>query len=97
MMSRGASKYTMFTAATVAVIVMIIVQGTVPAQAGLSAADCKAERREGINSCKPVLYGKMPSDQCCEWIRGAHLEECVCALSSHPSWRHWYHYSVAEA
>lgn len=79
-MSRGASKYTMFAAAIMAVLVMIIVQGTVPAQARLSAADCKAERHEIVNACKPVLYGMTPNAKCCKWIRNAHLEKCVCPV-----------------
>ncbi|KAF3337774.1 putative lipid transfer [Carex littledalei] len=78
-MGRGASKYAMFAAVIVAVIVMILAQGAVPAQAGLSAAACKAERHVTINACKPVVYGMAPSAQCCERVRVTHLE-CVCPI-----------------
>ena len=44
-----------------------------------SAAECKEERRLGINACQPVLYGKDPSSACCERARVTHLE-CVCPV-----------------
>ncbi|KAF2299188.1 hypothetical protein GH714_030930 [Hevea brasiliensis] len=47
------------------------------ASAALSAAQCKEERRLGLNACKPVVYGRPPSPQCCERIRVTHIE-CVC-------------------
>ncbi|KAL9433939.1 hypothetical protein AB3S75_024575 [Citrus x aurantiifolia] len=47
--------------------------------AGLSAAQCKEERRIGLNECKPVLYGKLPSPSCCERVRVSHIE-CVCPV-----------------
>jgi hypothetical protein len=43
----------------------------------ISAAQCKEERRIGINACKAVLYGKLPSPACCERVRVTHIE-CVC-------------------
>ncbi|TXG51237.1 hypothetical protein EZV62_023761 [Acer yangbiense] len=49
------------------------------AGATLSAAQCKEERRIGLNECKPVLYGKLPSPSCCERVRVSHVE-CVCPL-----------------
>ncbi|KAL3598706.1 hypothetical protein D5086_006624 [Populus alba] len=47
------------------------------ADAALSAAQCKEERRLGLNACKPVIYGKLPSPACCERVRVSHVE-CVC-------------------
>ncbi|KAJ4849313.1 hypothetical protein Tsubulata_019115 [Turnera subulata] len=47
------------------------------AGAELSAAACKEERRIGLNACKPVIYGKLPSPECCERVRVSHVE-CVC-------------------
>lgn len=79
MMDRGAQKFTVFAAVAVALVMMILVQGAAPAEAALSAAACKAERRAGINACKPVLYGMLPSAQCCERVRVTHLE-CVCPI-----------------
>lgn len=49
------------------------------ASAKLSEAACKEERRIGINACKPVLYGKLPSPMCCERVRVTHIE-CVCSV-----------------
>ncbi|KAA8522140.1 hypothetical protein F0562_012825 [Nyssa sinensis] len=49
------------------------------ASAALSAAQCKEERRIGINACKPVVYGKLPTPECCERVRVSHIE-CVCPV-----------------
>ncbi|XVF10936.1 hypothetical protein REPUB_Repub07fG0226300 [Reevesia pubescens] len=42
-----------------------------------SAAQCKQERSLAVNACKPMIYGKLPSPECCQRIRVTHLE-CVC-------------------
>ncbi|KAJ4712635.1 Bifunctional inhibitor/plant lipid transfer protein/seed storage helical domain [Melia azedarach] len=47
--------------------------------AQLSAAQCKEERRIGLNQCKPVLYRKLPTPACCERVRVSHVE-CVCPV-----------------
>ncbi|CAI9095581.1 OLC1v1031569C1 [Oldenlandia corymbosa var. corymbosa] len=44
-----------------------------------TAAQCKMERRLGINACKPVLYGSRPPPECCQRIRITHVE-CVCPV-----------------
>ncbi|KAJ0049290.1 uncharacterized protein LOC116133139 [Pistacia vera] len=49
------------------------------ASAELSAAQCKEERRIGLNECKAVLYGKLPTPACCERVRVSHME-CVCPV-----------------
>ncbi|KAF3674221.1 putative cdc6 [Capsicum annuum] len=49
------------------------------ANAKMSESACKEERRIGVNACKPVLYGKVPSPKCCERIRLTHIE-CVCSV-----------------
>ncbi|EEF37978.1 conserved hypothetical protein [Ricinus communis] len=49
------------------------------ANAAPSAAQCKEERRLGLNACKPVVYGRPPSPQCCQRIRVTHIE-CVCPV-----------------
>ncbi|XP_021291943.1 uncharacterized protein LOC110422378 [Herrania umbratica] len=51
------------------------------AGAELSDAQCKEERNLGINACKPVVYGKLPSPECCQRVRVTHLE-CVCPVIS---------------
>ncbi|XP_059444857.1 uncharacterized protein LOC132176616 isoform X2 [Corylus avellana] len=45
--------------------------------AALSAAQCIEERRLGVNACKPVIFGKLPTPACCERVRVSHIE-CVC-------------------
>ncbi|XP_050228626.1 uncharacterized protein LOC130014564 [Mercurialis annua] len=47
------------------------------ASAGPNAAQCKEEIRLGLNACKPVVYGKSPSAECCHRVRVSHVE-CVC-------------------
>ncbi|XVE65201.1 hypothetical protein DITRI_Ditri07aG0162100 [Diplodiscus trichospermus] len=49
------------------------------AGAELSAAQCKEERTLGENACKPVVYGKLPTPECCQRVRVTHLE-CVCPV-----------------
>ncbi|KAB1215690.1 hypothetical protein CJ030_MR4G009218 [Morella rubra] len=49
------------------------------ATADLSKDQCHEEKRLGINACKPVLYGKQPTPECCERVRVSHLE-CVCPV-----------------
>ncbi|KAL5709522.1 hypothetical protein ACHQM5_020202 [Ranunculus cassubicifolius] len=45
----------------------------------LNAVQCKEERRIGLEACKSVIYGKLPSPQCCERVRVSHVE-CVCPV-----------------
>ncbi|XWS49651.1 hypothetical protein CRYUN_Cryun12cG0021400 [Craigia yunnanensis] len=49
------------------------------AGAALSASQCKEERTLAINACKPVIYGKLPTPECCQRVRVTHLE-CVCPV-----------------
>ncbi|XVF13494.1 hypothetical protein REPUB_Repub08aG0212700 [Reevesia pubescens] len=49
------------------------------AGAALSDAQCKEERNLAINACKPVVYGKLPTPECCQRVRVTHLE-CVCPV-----------------
>ncbi|KAJ8763714.1 hypothetical protein K2173_003496 [Erythroxylum novogranatense] len=65
------------------VMVLLLVLGILEvnnkASAEVSAAACKEERRLGINACKPVVYGRLPSPACCERVRVSHIE-CVCPV-----------------
>ncbi|XP_022777087.1 uncharacterized protein LOC111318479 [Durio zibethinus] len=49
------------------------------AGAELSAAQCKKERSLGVNACKQVVYGKLPTPECCQRVRVTHFE-CVCSV-----------------
>ncbi|KAK3029861.1 hypothetical protein RJ639_038295 [Escallonia herrerae] len=44
-----------------------------------SAAQCKEERRIGLDACKQVLHFKLPTPECCERVRVSHVE-CVCPV-----------------
>ncbi|KAJ6704029.1 hypothetical protein OIU85_029908 [Salix viminalis] len=61
------------------VLAVLGIWGGNRADAILSAAQCKVERRVGLNACKPVIYGKNPSPACCERVRVSHVE-CVCPV-----------------
>ncbi|XP_057512595.1 uncharacterized protein LOC130794661 [Actinidia eriantha] len=65
----------------VLLVVVVVVVGweAKMACATLTDAQCKEERRVGINACKPVVYGKLPSPECCERVRVSHIE-CVCPV-----------------
>nr|XP_010930597.1 uncharacterized protein LOC105051721 [Elaeis guineensis] len=68
-----------FRAVFLLVVVVVAAVGVMPAHGGISAAACRAERRAGVNACKAVLYGELPSPQCCERVRVTHVE-CVCPI-----------------
>ncbi|KAH1074957.1 hypothetical protein J1N35_027285 [Gossypium stocksii] len=65
--------------AMVVVITVSVMWGVEMATAELSAAQCKQERNLAITACKPVVYGKLPSPECCQRVRVTHLE-CVCPV-----------------
>ncbi|KAD4178272.1 hypothetical protein E3N88_26863 [Mikania micrantha] len=60
------------------VMVLLAVASAAPIAAP-NAAQCKKERRLGINACKSVLYGRLPSPSCCQRIRVSHLK-CICSV-----------------
>lgn len=68
---------------SMALVVLVVVMGGMwevqMAGAALSAAECKQERNLAVNACKPVVYGKLPSPECCQRVRVTHLE-CVCPV-----------------
>lgn len=65
---------------TVLVVVGMVSMWEIEMVSGeLSSAECKQERKIGINACKPVIYGKLPSAECCQRVRVSHIE-CVCPV-----------------
>ncbi|PKI54569.1 uncharacterized protein LOC116194892 [Punica granatum] len=40
-------------------------------------SQCKDERKQIENACRPVIFGRNPSQQCCLRVRVTHVE-CVC-------------------
>ncbi|KAA8539738.1 hypothetical protein F0562_026430 [Nyssa sinensis] len=58
-----------------AVLVAVLV---VPSVNGdTSPSQCKEERRLLVNTCRPVIFGRNPSADCCQRVRVTHVE-CVC-------------------
>ncbi|XP_034711662.1 uncharacterized protein LOC117934135 [Vitis riparia] len=47
------------------------------ASADTSPSQCKEERNLLVNACRPVIYGRSPSADCCQRVRVSHVE-CVC-------------------
>ncbi|KAL6320964.1 hypothetical protein AAG906_010773 [Vitis piasezkii] len=47
------------------------------ASADTSPSQCKEERNLLVNACRPVIYGRNPSADCCQRVRVSHVE-CVC-------------------
>ncbi|KAL6320896.1 hypothetical protein AAG906_010705 [Vitis piasezkii] len=50
------------------------------ASADTSPSECKEERDLLVNACRPVLYFRSPSADCCQRVRVSHVE-CVCPTS----------------
>ena len=67
------------------VVVMVVVAAVVVcswgnvqmASADTSPSQCKEERNLLVNACRPVIYGRSPSANCCQRVRVSHVE-CVC-------------------
>ncbi|XP_027182928.1 stamen-specific protein FIL1-like [Coffea eugenioides] len=60
-------------------ILLLLCLSAKRASAAPSEAQCRLERKLGINACKPVVYGKPPSADCCERVRVTDIE-CVCPV-----------------
>ncbi|GKV45512.1 hypothetical protein SLE2022_021830 [Rubroshorea leprosula] len=45
----------------------------------LNPSECKEERRLLVNACRPVIFGRSPSPDCCQRVRVMHVE-CVCPV-----------------
>ncbi|KAK3037354.1 hypothetical protein RJ639_030452 [Escallonia herrerae] len=59
------------------VMVLLLVVMTLLGMEIGSAANCREEKRLGIQACKPVLFGQKPSPACCERARVS-TPECIC-------------------
>lgn len=51
------------------------------AGAEMDPTECKEEMKLAVNACKPVLYRRSLSSECCENVRVIHVE-CVCPYVS---------------
>ncbi|KAL6320933.1 hypothetical protein AAG906_010742 [Vitis piasezkii] len=43
------------------------------ASADTSPSQCKEERNLLVNACRPVIYGRSPSENCCQRVRTASI------------------------
>ncbi|KAK9279178.1 hypothetical protein L1049_012856 [Liquidambar formosana] len=63
------------------VVLVLLVMGTVwevpMANGDMSPSQCKEERKLITNACRPVIFGRNPSPDCCQRVRVTHIE-CVC-------------------
>lgn len=82
-MGKGKTRGNRSLGLMVLVVIVLLLAGMceikIIASAELSDAQCKEERRIGLNDCKAVLYGKLPTPACCERARVSHIE-CVCPV-----------------
>ena len=58
-------------------VVVTVVVAPQMAKAELSPSQCKQERNQLVNQCRPVIFGRNPSANCCQRVRVTHVE-CVC-------------------
>ncbi|KAL2558336.1 uncharacterized protein Fot_03194 [Forsythia ovata] len=56
---------------------LILVAMLVPMAHGVTPSECKTEKNNLVNNCRPVIFGRDPSPVCCQNVRDAHIE-CVC-------------------
>ncbi|KAL6279873.1 hypothetical protein ACE6H2_016754 [Prunus campanulata] len=63
------------------VLVVVLGMGEVIKMGGAapSAAQCHEERALAVTACMPVVFGKLPTPQCCERARVSHTE-CICPV-----------------
>ncbi|XP_010034975.1 uncharacterized protein LOC104424307 [Eucalyptus grandis] len=71
---RSVSRATMMLVVVVAIVVTMsneLVHGQT------SPSQCKEERKQLESNCRPVIFGRQPTPQCCARVRATHVE-CVC-------------------
>ena len=64
-------------AVMMAVVVAVVVVAPPMVKAELSPSQCKQERDQLVNECRPIIFGRNPSANCCQRVRVTHVE-CVC-------------------
>uniref|UniRef100_A0A803P1C4 Bifunctional inhibitor/plant lipid transfer protein/seed storage helical domain-containing protein n=1 Tax=Cannabis sativa TaxID=3483 RepID=A0A803P1C4_CANSA len=58
-------------------VTLLVVIAPIPMVKAMSAKQCKEERAQLVNECRPVIYGQDPSNNCCQRVRVLHVE-CMC-------------------
>ncbi|KAL2558335.1 uncharacterized protein Fot_03074 [Forsythia ovata] len=53
----------------------------VPMAHGVTPSECKIEKNNLVNNCRPVIFESNPSAGCCQNVRDVHIE-CVCPYVS---------------
>ncbi|XP_047310035.1 uncharacterized protein LOC124913667 [Impatiens glandulifera] len=66
------------SALAICIVLMIIVSIPVSAQRP-SPSECSLEIKNGVASCKGVIFGLNPSAACCKLVRTFHYE-CACPV-----------------
>ncbi|GLT66371.1 hypothetical protein SLA2020_387390 [Shorea laevis] len=61
------------------VLVLMAVFRAPIAKGDMNPSQCKEERRLLVNACRPVIFGRNPSSDCCQRVRVTHVE-CVCPV-----------------
>ncbi|XP_062087160.1 uncharacterized protein LOC133793953 [Humulus lupulus] len=59
------------------IVVVLVVVMPPPMAKAVTPSECKEERRQLVNECRPMIFGENPSSDCCECLRVVHVE-CVC-------------------
>ncbi|KAI6672177.1 hypothetical protein NL676_000083 [Syzygium grande] len=73
-MMRSVSQVTMML---VVVATIVVTMSNVLVSGQTSPSECKEERKQLEGNCKPVIFGRQPSPECCARVRVMHVE-CVC-------------------
>ncbi|PON71089.1 Bifunctional inhibitor/plant lipid transfer protein/seed storage helical domain containing protein [Parasponia andersonii] len=66
-----------FSLAGMVMVVAMVAVAPPMVKADLSPSECKQERNQLVNECRPVIFGRNPSANCCQRVRVTHVE-CVC-------------------
>uniref|UniRef100_A0A1D1YUH2 Protein kinase byr2 n=1 Tax=Anthurium amnicola TaxID=1678845 RepID=A0A1D1YUH2_9ARAE len=59
--------------------VLLLLGAATPARCWPNARECGVEKALLINACKPVVFGRPPSAQCCVRVRRTPAQ-CVCPI-----------------
>uniref|UniRef100_A0A803R520 Bifunctional inhibitor/plant lipid transfer protein/seed storage helical domain-containing protein n=1 Tax=Cannabis sativa TaxID=3483 RepID=A0A803R520_CANSA len=61
----------------VLVVMVALLVVTAPMVKAVTTNQCKNERTQLVNECRPVIFGQDPSNNCCQRVRVIHVE-CIC-------------------
>ncbi|KAL7103572.1 hypothetical protein ACP275_08G187900 [Erythranthe tilingii] len=73
---KGSSSSLIIMIQAVALMIMVVVPVAV---LGQTPSECNDEKNKLENGCRAVIFGRDPTEACCQQVRAAHLS-CVCPL-----------------